>query len=348
MSLSRIGLPVMSLCLFLPATALAVDVAVMPVQGVNLSEGESDAIGVLFANAFANQARAVVASPLHTKPLRAEGRTAPAIAAQLGATRYVELKAIRLDRQVQLSGVLYGQDGSVLFRAETTAWGLESMDTAVATLAQALALRQPVAVPQAYAPAPYPVGPYELPPLPPAPRDPNRTVHDHGVKLGVVQPYASGKSFSSALLIEFDARYSVRDYFVEFGAGLLVPTDDNYYTASRTIRVGGGFLEFGGSYYLWAGQTAGYLGAGLSPAILNLETGDSSSYATDSHTTATCGAHGQAGVTFMRESRVKLFAEFRLTQLLLAVAHPVVTDYHSTQSDTYRPTVIAFQGGIIW
>jgi hypothetical protein len=342
MSLPWIRLLVVSLCVLLPAEVLAVDFAVMPVEGVNLSEGECDAIGVLFANALANEARAAVASPVHTKPLRAGGQSSAAAARQLGATRYVELRAVQLGQRVDVSGVLYGQDGGMLYRAETSAFGLDTMDAAVATLARALALRQPIPAGPA-APLAAGAGPYGLPPPPERSPEVVPAQGAYGPKVGIAAPRASGKSFSPAILIEFDGRFGPRNYFLEFGAGLMLPTDDQY-GGSDSIRVTSGFLEIGGSYYLWSGNMAAYLGAGLTPAIWELKL----NY--DSHTTATCGAYGQVGITFTRDSRFKVFAEFRLTQLLLAVAHPINTDRYTDTvlSDTYRPMVLAFQGGVAW
>jgi hypothetical protein len=349
MSLSWIRLALVSLSVLLPARVFAVDVAVMPIQGVNLSEGESDAIGVLFANAFASEAHAVVASPMHTKPLRAEGKASAAIAGQLGATRYVELKAVQLGQRTDVSGILYGQDGRVLYRADISAWSLETMDAAMVTLARSLAFRQPIpAGPLPYAPGAPPVASYEAPPAPPEHPNPNRVIHDHGVKVGIAVPHASGKSFSPGVLIEFDGRYGPRNYFLEFGAGLMIPTDENnydynynydYYSSSRRLRATSGFLEIGGSYYLWSSNTAAYLGGGLSPAFWVLEDGN------DSSASATCGAYGQAGITFTRDARIKLFAEFRLTQLLLAVASHADS---SDDSGTHRPMILAFQGGLVW
>ena len=343
MSLPWIRLLLVPICVSLPARAFAVDVAVMPVQGVNLSEGECDAIGVLFANAFASEARAVVASPLHTKPLLAQGKPVAAIAGQLGATRYVELRAVRLEQKIDVSGTLHGEDGGVLFQAEASAWGLESMDAALLALARSLVARRPISVgPPPYAPGVPPVARYEPVPVPRAPPDPNRTIHNHGVKVGIVAPRASDRSFSPAVMIEFDGRYGPQSYFLEFGAGLIIPTDESrtiYDDAGSTrLRATSGFIEIGGSYYLWSSSTAAYLGGGLSPALWTVEDG------TQSHTSATCGAFGQVGITFMRDSRVNLFAEFRLTQLLLAVA----SQAQSRVTATHRPMILAFQGGLVW
>jgi hypothetical protein len=331
---------VTSALVFLGAGAWAAEVAVMPVQGVNIAEGDCDAIGVLFANAFARDARVAVASPLETEALREEGKSSTAVAAQLGATQYVELNALQLGQVVKLGGALYAQEGTRLFQAETLAPSLDSMDVAIAALAHALVFRQPVAppaIPEATQPA------YEPPPpAEPAP-DPNAPRGSYGVKFGLTVPHASGKSFAPGLFIQFDGRLGPRNYFLEFGAGLLFPTDDQ--TGSSVIRLTSGYLEFGGSVYLWEGNSAPYLGVGLSPALWQL------SSASDEHTSATCAAYVQLGVTFTRNSRAKIYGEARLSQVLIGVANPVADSsgyYASTLSDPYRPLVLAFQGGVGW
>ena len=330
-------------CPFLAAEARAAEVAVMPVQGVNLSEGECEAFGVLFANAFARDARVVVASPLETKVSRGEGKTPAAIAAHLGATRYVELNALRLGQRVNIGGIVRAQDGAMLFRAETSAPSLDAMDFAISTLAHALAWRQPI--PRGPSMDGYPASQesaYEVPVVPEALPDPTVPRGAYGAKVGGAMPMSSGKTFSPGVSIAFDGRYGPRDYFLEFGAGLMIPVNDQY--GSSGIRVTSGFVELGGSYFLWAGSAALYVGGGISPAIWSVELD------TDSHTAATCGAYAQSGVTVTRDSRFKIFFEVRLTQLLLAVANPVSdgTTYGSTLSNTYRPMLLALQGGVGW
>jgi hypothetical protein len=331
------------LCPFLAAEARAAEVAVMPVQGVNLSEGDCDAFGVLFANAFARDARVAVASPLETKALRGGGKTPTAIAAQLGAVRYVELNALRLGQRVNIGGAMYARDGAMLFRADTSAASLDAMDFAISTLAHALAWRQPI--PRGPSMEGYPASQesaYEVPVLPEPLPDPTVARGAYGAKVAVAMPMSSGKTFSPVLSIAFNGRHGPRDYFLEFGAGLMIPSNNEY--GSSGIRVTSGFVELGGSYFLWAGSAALYIGGGISPAIWSLE------FATDSHTSATCGAYAQSGVTVTRDSRFKLYFEVRLTQLLLAVANPVSDGslYGSTLGNTYRPMLLALQGGVGW
>lgn len=326
---------------FFPAQARAAEVAIMPVQGVNLSAGDCDAMGVLFARAFARDARVAVASPLETKPLLGEGGSAAAVAAQLGAVRYVEMSAIQIGKRINVTGILHARDGAVVFRAETSAGTLDDMDAAIARLSQALVWRQPIPrrsdveeIPMAQETL------NEAPPAPVVPADPNASRGAYGAKAGIALPRYSGKSISPGVFLQFDGRYGPRPYFFEFGAGIMIPTDDQY--SSTSIQVTSGFLELGGSFYLWDGPAALYLGAGVSPAIW------SSKVNLDTHTSATCSAYGQIGVTFTRDLRFKVFGEFRLSQLLLAVANPISdgTGYATTISDPYRPLMFAFQGGV--
>jgi hypothetical protein len=332
-------------CLFLPSQAHAADVAVRPVERSNLTEGEADAIGVMFATAFARDARVTVASPLATKPLDTGDKTPGAISQELGASRYVELRARKVGNMVSLGGALHAQDGAPIWQAETTAWTLESMDAAVTTLSQALAWRRPI--------RPAPIGASSGIAPPPAYETPSAAegVADeaddkvskasNGVKVGLMVPRFSDTTFSPTVMIQFDGRLGPRDYFLEYGAGLFMPSNEHY--GDESVDVEAAFIEIGGSYYLWDANVALYVGGGLTPTIWMSKSGY------QDHLSATCGAYGQAGITFTRNSRAKLYAEFRLTQLLLPVAVAVGDPYSSSaQSDTFYPTLLSFQGGIGW
>src|SRR5664279_1986279 len=148
------------------AQAQAAAVAVMPVEGVNLTEGQCDVVGLLFANAYARELRMKVAQPQETKPIFARTRSAPATAAELGATEYVQLRALQLGARVTVAGVRFTKDGAEIFRAETVASSLDDIETAAARLAHSLAWRQPLAGATTYvAPAP-PLGGEPGPELP--------------------------------------------------------------------------------------------------------------------------------------------------------------------------------------
>lgn len=326
-------------CWFSGLEARAADVAVLPVQGVGLSPGDAEAIGALFARAVARDAHVVVASPQETKPLLDAGATAGAVATELGASNYIELIAERARRAVKLSGALFGLDGTSLYRAETFGPSLDEMDVAISALAQALIWRKPVAN--------LPAMQGGLPPMPTEGESPGRSPSGyrgaHGPKLGLVMPRASGTTFLPSFTIQYDGRFGPPSYFVELGAGLVIPFDDN--PTDDSVSVAAGYLEIGASRYLWAGDVvAPYLGAGVSPAL----------WATHAYgrsdVSATCLAYAQLGMELGRAGRARFFGEVRLSQTLLAVTHLVSdgTTYGAVPGEPHRPLLIAFQGGVGW
>jgi len=323
--------------LFLPtAQAGPAAVAVMPVQGVNLSEGQCDVIGLLFADAFARETRAAVAPPTETKPLLAQGRAPLAVATQLGVTEYIELRALQLGTRVTVAGIRRGKDGAELFRAETAASSLDEMEIAVARLARSLAWRQPMLE------APRLPGPPVAVPVAERAQPSGQYPKAFGMKTSLIFPYASGRSFAPLMAAQFDGRIGSRDSFVEFGVGAAVPSNSS--SGSNTIEMGGVFVELGGSFYLSDGPIAPYLGAGISPRIWIVDNPNIS----DDSSGATCVAYGQAGITLTRDSRARIYAEFRVNQYILGIANKVNTPDGVTTNGTYHPTEFALQLGIGW
>ena len=322
------------------ASASAAVVAVMPVQGVNLSDGQSDVIGMLFADAFARETRAAVASPTETKPILARVKSPLAVATELGAIEYIELRALQLGARVTVAGIRRGKDGAELFRAETTASSLDEMEIAVARLARSLAWRQPMpAMPGAPMPgAPRGEASGAVPESPPSALYPKA----FGMKTGLIFPHRTGRSFAPLMSAQFDGRIGSRDSFVEFGVGAAIPSNSS--SGSNVIEMGGVFVELGGSFYLTDGPIAPYLGAGLSPRLWIVaypNSNDSSG--------ATCAAYGQAGITFTRDSRARVYVEFRVNQYILALPNKGSTMYGETvTNDTLHPTEFAVQLGLGW
>ena len=308
-------------------------VAVMPVQGVNLSEGQADAIGVMFANAFAREANIAVATPLETKLVLAETKNTLAAAARLGVLEYIEVTAIQLGSKTTLSGIRYTKDGKEVFRSEAAANGLEDMNGATVQLARALAWG---ASPQQVA------GDVTAPPIaPPMPAEPTGPKHYPaaiGLRSGIIFPLASGKTISSMMSLQFLARIGPRGSFAEVGAGFAVPSTTA--SGSNTIEMGGLYAELGGGGYLSDGGIAPYLGGGVSPRIWfvdSSEGGDASG--------ATCTVYGMAGVTFTRDYRARVFGELRVSQFVIALSKE---NYGSGDRSTYYPTELSLQIGIGW
>ncbi len=323
-------------CWFFGLETRAADLAVMPVGAVGLSPGEADALGALFAQAVARDAHVVVASPQETKPLLDSGLAAPAVARHLGASSYVQLGAVRVEQAVKLSGGFFDGNGRLLYQAEASGPSLDDMDAAVSALARALIWRRPVAMPTETAPASATNEEVGAPP-----RKSGGLPGFYGPKIGFVMPRASTTTFSPSFNLGFDARFGPPSYFFELGAGLLLPVDDS---TGSTVKVTMGYLDMGASRYLWAGDAAFYLGGGVSPAFWDARAWDAS------HTTATCSAYAQLGLAINRSGRTRLYGEVRLSQVLLAVAHPVGDgfSYDTTTSEPYRPLLIGFLGGLGW
>ena len=310
--------------------ARAAAVAVMPVEGVNLTEGQCDVIGLLFANSFAREARIQVAQPLETKPVFARTRSAPATAAALGAAEYVQLRALQLGARVTVAGIRYTKDGAELFRAETAASSLDDIEAAAARLAHSLAWRQPIAGATYVASAP-PV--WEPGPEASAPVQ-SQYPKALGMKTGLIFPVASGKSFASLMSFQFDGRLGSRDSFVEFGVGAAIPSSSA--DGSKDIQMGGVFAELGGSLSLSTASVAPYLGAGVSPRIWIADAPNVSDSAG-----ATCTVYGQAGITFTRDSRMRIYGELRVNQYIIGLLD-------KSRGENYYPTEFALQIGMGW
>lgn len=307
-------------------------VAVMPVQGVNLTEGQCDAIGVLFANAFARETNVVVASPLETKSVLANAKTSLSAATKLGVFEYIEINAVQLGSKTTLSAARFSKDGKEVFRSESAAATLEDMPNAVARLAHSLAWAQPAPrrleatidtapPPPSSGPKPYPAA--------------------LGLKSGIIFPVGRSESFSALMSLQFDGRIGPRNAFAEVGAGFAVPSTTA--PGSNTVEMGGVFAEFGGGYYLSEGSVSPYLGGGISPRIWIVTTPNSGST-----TGATCTVHGQAGVNFTRDSRARIFAELRVAQYIIGLTNEVSTLDGTMTSNAYYPTELSLNVGLGW
>ena len=350
MKFLQIVLPVLTF--ISSAQAQPVVVAVMPVQGVNLAEGQCEAIGVLFANALAREANAAVASPIETKQAVQQTKTSQAAATQLGAVEYVELRAIQLGAKVTLGGIRYAKDGRELFRAETSAASLDDMEVATARLAHALAWRQPI---PGMMPPEMLNGAGEPTPMPsPAPSSKGYP-SALGLKMALIFPVASGKSISPMMSLQFDGRMGTRDYFVEFGAGVALATETE--ASSDSIRINGVFAELGGSYYLSNGSIAPYVGGGVSPRIYvsSIRSPNPDGYAydpytDDSNTGARCAVYGQIGVNFSRDSRSRIYSELRVSQNVIGFTNKAMNSSGTmmVSMGSYYPTEFAWQVGIGW
>ncbi len=312
--------------LLLAGAARAADVAILPVQGTNLSPGEVDAVGALIAGAYAAEARVDVATPADTARALAETGNLPAALAKLGAREYVETTAVRLGSRVAVRTVLRDAGGAYLHSAEMTAASLDDMQPVSARLSRALVQRTDVERTRTLRTVTRREG-----------QAPNRTFTDKvmGLKTAVVWPRSDEKSFDPSLSLQFDGRLEAHWGFLEFGAGAVLPTD-----GSENDGLGGVFAEFGGSLYLVEANVSPYLGLGFVPRL----------YFTSDGGGVNAGAYGQLGFMFMRESSSRLYAELRVIQALTPIEEELDYDYLTGNSVTRSiyPIEFAMQVGIGW
>lgn len=307
--------------------ARAADVAVLPVQGTNLSPGEADAIGALVAESYATESGAQVAPPAETaRALGETGGNVPAAVAKLGAREYVETTAIRLTTRIRIRATLRDANGGVVHGAEMTAASLDDVQPVAVRLARALVRRTTVEETRTVRDVTRREG-----------QAPNRTFTEKvmGMKSAVIWPHANGQSFDPSVSFQFDGRLETHAGFLEFGAGAVIPTN-----GSDKDGLGGVFAEFGGSLYLSETSASPYVGAGFVPRI----------YFTSHGGGAQAAAYAQVGVMFMRESSSRIYVELRGTQSLTSIEEDVTTNYLTgvTQTRSIYPLEIGLQVGVGW
>jgi len=153
--------------------------------------------------------------------------------------------------------------------------------------------------------------------------------HVLGVKLSFGAPFGSSASYNGIGAIGFDGRFERDKYFVELGAGFTIPGPGSHKS------YGGVGAELGMSYFVTNGDTALYLGGGILPRLI---------FSESSNSPLNIAPYLQAGVSFDRSARMRLYADLRLAQNLLPVR---VNDDSGATVDSY-PTELTLQVGIGW
>jgi hypothetical protein len=313
----------------LAAGTVHADVGVFPVRGTNLSEGESAAIGSLIASAYAYRTGKPVLGPDQLGPVLAQTGSERAAAQQLGLAEYISVEAVRLTARISLSVSLRNQHGSELYRLRTTATSLDDMEVVSERMAAAIERRTDME----YTRSIDNVTGKET-------RGRNRLFMEKifGVRMAAVLPIAYHLHPRAGVSIMFDGRLENNDYFLEFGAGLMLPSD----LGSADTGIGGLLAQLGASYYLTHSNVSPYVGVGMSPRILF-----------GNYEGVGFAANAQLGVMFMRESSTRLYIELRVDQNLFAL-HESYDDYSSDSESTVQarksvlPTELSVAAGIGW
>ncbi|MDX2023958.1 MAG: hypothetical protein SF187_27205 [Deltaproteobacteria bacterium] len=304
---------------FVAVQAHAAQVSIAPPACANLAASECEAVGVLFADAYARASGTRVSPPPKQTEGGLEGTWQPT------GDEYVDISALRLSSKVQIRGTLRQADGTQIHTVEMTAASLDDLPPVADRVCEALVHR---------------VGVNDTRTLHSITRTeasrPNRTYSEKviGFKTALIQPFAQGVTFNPMMSLQFDGRFESETYFLEFGAGLALPTGGDH------RNLGALFAEFGGSLYLGQGNTSPYVGVGFSPKIM-FSGADGGVRA---------AAYGQFGLMFMRFSSTRLYTELRLSQNIIPI--DVNTGdgsfLENSPETSVRPLEAGLQLGIGW
>ena len=326
--------PAFLLALLAPAAvAEAAEVAMAPVQCTNLTDGECAAVGAVFSGAFATASGAQVTLAPATPTPGASSPAPNAVPAYAppAAVERLTVTATRLTSRISLRAALNRIDGAPIHAVEMMATSLDDLPPAAERMSRALVNRASVDQTMTLHNITRTEG-----------AKVNRTTTEKvmGMKTGLIMPYASGVDIDTMLSFQFDGRFESDRYFLEFGAGAVLPSS----TEGRK-RYGGLFAEFGASAYLGPLGSPLYLGGGVSPRL----------FFSSNDGGVRAAAYGQIGVMFMRTSSTRLYAELRALQNLMAMnlgngttSVSPTGGYQVSPSKTVYPTELALQVGIGW
>jgi hypothetical protein len=316
-----------------PGAARAADVAFFPVETPNLAPVDGSAIGELLAQAYASTSRKAVLSPSHTEGAL-QGSTSHVEAARmLGVSEYVRTSAVGVGRKIVIQATRHQADGGQLAHAKMTADSIEDVTSVSERMATALFQQVDDETVRTYKNVTLTEG---------RARNKVWTEKVTGVKTGVHMPFAPDAKYSPHVSVAFNGRLEHERFFLEFGAGALIPTDggDSYDCdydsdtgcSSRSRNrghVGGLTAEIGASYFLTQGNTGLYVGGGFLPRL---------TFANND--IASASVYGQLGVMLPREASTRFYADLRMAQAII--------ETHLDNGKSRYPTELALHVGIGW
>lgn len=302
-------------------------IAVFPVDATNLNEGEQDAIGQMVASAYQTEAREAVIPPKMTvAPLQETGGYKEA-AQKLQASEYVMVSAVRLRQRIVITATRYTPDGTMVHSVKMTATSLDDLEPVSDRLAKALFTRTTPRETRSLDNVSATEG-----------KRPNRVFVEKvmGLKASFIYPVGYGDDIAPMMSFGFDGRLEGRSYFLEIGAGFIVPSDPD----GDKLSYGGLYTDIGASFYLMDASISPYLGGGVLPRLVG---GDVTNFA----------VYGQTGLMFFRESSSRLYTDFRVAQNLLPVGFSgewvdgPAGGFQAEDRKLY-PTELTFSVGIGW
>jgi hypothetical protein len=318
------------------ALAWAYDVAVMPVKGVNLQAGQSDAIGMIVAQEYQKASGYQVAGPDVTRPLLKEGTDYMGTARQLGAGEYIETVAVMLDQKMAISMERHDTNtGKVVYSANMQALTMDDVPDVAQRLSRALLLQT----------SPEQTRTIEnVTKVEGEQRNQVSSVTAKGVKGALIFPFVKGVDVNPMASLAFDIRIEKLDYFLNFTVGIALPGE----MESTYRSYGYGFADFGAGYFFTRGVLGPYLGGGFSPRI-QIAKASGIGFA----------PFAFLGAEFPRDSKARGILEFRAAYNALPIAKKETPDYSFSSSGMTsvvvaddlggkHPAELSVQFGIVW
>jgi hypothetical protein len=294
-----------------PTSARAADIAFFPAETSNLSPSDALAVGELLAQSYASVSHQAVLSPTRTQDTVAKSPSYEAAAATLGVAEYVRISTLAVGRLIVVTATRYQADGTSLYQSKMTAQAVEDIPAISDRMAKSLFYR----VDDEEVRTRHNVTMTEA-------RVENRRATEKviGIKTGLYVPFAKDADYAPHVSVQFDMRFEMDRFFLEFGAGIILPTkldDDDYCYdpetgADCTSNDRDGHLaaftaELGGSYFLTDGNIAPYIGVGLIPRLLLSGNNDLASMA----------GYGQVGLMLPRDSSTRFYVDARVAQTFI-------------------------------
>lgn len=338
--MNQFGLLIGLVIMGMTNSAFAASAAVFPVSGTNLEPGEKDVIGLMIAEAYEKHSHQVVLRPQATRTAAEASKwNLPTAARSLGVSQYLWIRAIGLTTKTSIEVTLYNANGRHVHRVKATATSLDDMEPVSDRLARALVNRMSLDATRN-------VDNVTLTET----ESKNRTFVEKvlGLKTSAIWPVDFTHRYDPSISLSFDGRLEAKHYFLEFGAGILLPPDMG--DSNRQPDIGGLISEIGMSYYLASTSVSPYIGVGLLPRLLFL---DEASYGNDTEAGANMAVYAQAGLMFMRESSSRVYLDFRVGQNVVPWSFSC-DDYYDREEcgdideGEYFPTEFTLLAGIGW
>jgi hypothetical protein len=213
-------------------SAFGDDVAVFPVQGVNMDRSFVDAFGAVLAHRYAKVSGLRVVPPIKSA------------------------KVIGPDSNKTIVTVLrMSAEGEEIHRSEMTLLTYGDIEESCDRFARSLYNKIPIEKTRTLSSVTRREG-----------LGHNKVFTEKltGVKIGGYYPLTTTEGFVTFVTIGYDFRMDSEDFFLEFGAGGRIPSaiDEN----SKRVY-GGMYFELGADYYIRNGVVGVYVGGGVSPFL---------------------------------------------------------------------------------